>query len=289
MESRQLNLAHQQHRRAEVHLQNNRYDEAMQCHHNAAELLLDAMKSTTSSVALESITLQHSYHLKQKDFIKIKKGQYERVTKAMDHLKLLGKDPKHNLQVNDSEYVQATIYKTINEADSLLSNLRNTRKNIDQDPVESNPVESNLVESNPIESNESVKKVEVDGKKTEKSRETVVEELQILNNNLRSLVERLVFQVEVFKDENMTLKERVIYLEKERTKYLIFNIPSSHDDGLQSNFLNTNIQGDEVSKELTQKVPITKEPQQGRPLNTGDRIGQPHFDLSALKTSSNSV
>lgn len=254
------------------------------------------MKSTTSSVALESITLQHSYHLKQKDFIKIKKGQYERVAKAMNHLKLLGKDAKLNLKFTDTEYVQISIFKTINEADSLLSNLRN--KNNDQDAVETNPVETNPIESNSVESNcvesnsiepNPVESIDEIGKKVEKSQETVVEELQILNNNLRSLVEQLVLQVEVLKDDNITLKENVNYLEKERIKYLIFNIPITHDDGLQSHFSSSNIEGDPVSNQLMQKVPIVQEPQQSRPVNTADRTGQTHFDLTALKTSTNSM
>lgn len=253
--------AHQQHRRAEAHLLNNRYDEAMQCHHNAAELLLDAMKSTTSSVALESITLQHSYHLKQKDLIKSKKEQYERVKKAMDNLKGLSKDPTYNIQINDNSKVQAAIYRNINETDSLLYTLLN--KNSDQTLVK-----------------DPITKVDiVDGRKTEKGQETVIEELQILNQNLHSLVEQLVLKIEVLKDENMTLKERVNYLEKERVKYL--NLPSSQNDVLQRNFSNMNI-GSEVSNDFIQKMPTAKE--QGRPVNTVDRAGvKPHFDLSALK------
>ncbi|XP_075975086.1 nuclear receptor-binding factor 2 [Anticarsia gemmatalis] len=263
MESHPLNLAHQQHRRAEAHLMNNRYDEAMQCHHNAAELLLDAMKSTTSSVALESITLQHSYHLKQKDLIKSKKEQYERVKKAVDNLKGLGKDPTYNIPVNDNSKVQLAIYRTINETDSLLYTLLN--RNNDQgikDAV--------------------IKVDEIDGKKKEKGQETVVEELQILNQNLHSLVEQLVLQVEVLKDENMTLKERVSYLEKERVKYL--NLPSSQSDVLQRNFSNMNLGGEGLSNDFIQKMPIAREPQVGRPINSIDRTSPgAHFDLSALK------
>lgn len=264
MESHPLNLAHQQHRRAEAHLINNRYDEAMQCHHNAAELLLDAMKSTTSSVALESITLQHSYHLKQKDLIKSKKEQYERVKKAMDNIKGLGKDPSYNLQTSDSSKVQVAIYRTINETDSLLYTLLN--RNIEQGQVKDAVIKADVV----------------DGKKTEKGQETVVEELQILNQNLHSLVEQLVLQAEVLKDENMTLKERVNYLEKERLKYL--NLPSSQSDLLQRNFPNISIGNESVSNDFIQKMPIAKEPQMGRPVNIMDRAAlQPHFDLSALK------
>nr|XP_021181672.2 nuclear receptor-binding factor 2 [Helicoverpa armigera] len=263
MESHPLNLAHQQHRRAEAHLINNRYDEAMQCHHNAAELLLDAMKSTTSSVALESITLQHSYHLKQKDLIKNKKEQYERVKKAMDNIKGLGKDPTYNIQANDSSKVQVAIYRTINEADSLLYTLIN--RNAEQGQVKDEVIKTDVV----------------DGKKNEKGQEIVIEELQILNQNLHSLVEQLVMQAEVLKDENMTLKERVNYLEKERVKYL--NLPSTQNDLLQRNFSNINLGNEGVQNDFIQKIPTSKEPQLGRPINVADRAALPHFDLSALK------
>ncbi|CAH2241795.1 jg16357 [Pararge aegeria aegeria] len=89
METHPLNLAHQQHRRGEAYLKSKRYDEAIHCHNNAAELLLEAIKSTTSPVAVESITLQHSYHLKQKEFIKNKKEHYMRVKKAIDNMKII--------------------------------------------------------------------------------------------------------------------------------------------------------------------------------------------------------
>ncbi|KAJ0183307.1 hypothetical protein K1T71_001283 [Dendrolimus kikuchii] len=254
MESHPLNLAHQQHRRAEAHLINNRYDDAMQCHHNAAELLLDAMKSTTSSAALESITLQHSYHLKQKDLIKTKKEQYARVKKAMDNIKWLGKEPLANLQGNEYSKLQIAIYRAINETESLLHTLKNKKDN------------------------DGIGIDVIDGKRTEKTQETVVEELQILSQNLHSLVEQLVLQVEVLKDENMTLKERVNYLEKERIKYL--NLP--RNDLIQHNFSNLNIVSDGLSNELLQKVPV----QSNRPVNAPvslDRPSQPQFDLSALK------
>lgn len=250
--------AHQQHRRAEAHIINNRYDEAMQCHHNAAELLLDAMKSTTSSVALESITLQHSYHLKQKDLIKSKKEQYARVKKALENIKSLGKDPLQNLQVHDNAKVQVAIYRTMNETDSLLHML-STRK-----------------EDEAIVKDTIIKDV-VDGKKKEKTQETVVEELQTLNQNLHSLVEQLVLQVEVLKDENITLKERVNYLEKERTKYL--NLPSSYEVS-HRNSVSGGTSGDGYSKELAQKLPVITEMNK---QSSNRPIQQPHFDLNALR------
>ncbi|XP_030025482.2 nuclear receptor-binding factor 2 [Manduca sexta] len=265
MDSHPLNLAHHQHRRAEAHLNNNRYDEAMQCHHNAAELLLDAMKSTTSSFALESITLQHSYHLKQKDLIRSKKEQYARVKKAMDTIKWLGKEPLSNLQGHEYAKLQVAIYRAINETDSLLLALQNKTNNGVQGIGKDN-----------------ASKDVTDGKRTEKTQETVVEELQILSQNLHSLVEQLVLQVEVLKDENMTLKERVNYLEKERIKYL--NLPTSND--LLHNFSTLNLESDGTYNDPILRA-TTKTASQSRPTNsdiTTDRnIQQSHFDLSALK------
>ncbi|XP_053604546.1 nuclear receptor-binding factor 2-like [Plodia interpunctella] len=249
MESHPLNLAHQQHRRAEAHLINNKYDEAMQCHHNAAELLLDAMKSTTSSVALESITLQHSYHLKQKDLIKSKKEQYLRVKKAMDNLKCLGNDQLQNLNLNESAKLEIAIYKAINENDNLLKIL--ATKGYDKGIVKD-------VASKDL----------VDGKKIEKTQDTVLEELHILNQNLHSLVDQLVLQVEVLKDDNATLRERVNYLEKERTKYLNISVTQNDINNAQDTF-------DEGPKEHVQRLPITKLPNEDKP--------QANFDLSALK------
>ncbi|CAG5028117.1 unnamed protein product [Parnassius apollo] len=260
MESHPLNLAHQQHRRAEAHLINNRYDEAMQCHHNAAELLLDAMKSTTSSAALESISLQHSYHLKQKDLIKSKKDQYARVKKAMENIKLLSKDPHLNLQSNEHAKLQVAIYRAINESEALLHKISNE----DISSFEDTTLRGDVT----------------DGKKTEKTQQTIVEELQILSQNLHSLVEQLVLQIEVLKDENVSLKERVNYLEKERVKYL--NLPSSFSNNQQNEFSSmfapkedsSNVAGDMDPTRLSEPL---------HSLILEHTSQQSHFDLSAFK------
>ncbi|KAL4716110.1 hypothetical protein ACJJTC_013887 [Scirpophaga incertulas] len=226
MESHPLNLAHRQHRRADAHLLKKNYDEAIQCHHNAAELLLDAMKCTNSSVALESITLQHSYHLKQKDLIKIKKEQHARVMKAMEEMKCLGKDPFVNSNDNDSD-VQVAIYRTINETDSLLGMLFTKKDNTE-------PVLRDVSR----------------GITKEKTQQMVTEELQTLNQHLHSHVEKLVFQIEVLKDENTLLKEKVNYLEKERTKYLTLVDNLDHKN-------NTDV-SDKLSKDFSKKIPVVQ-------------------------------
>ncbi|CAH0720039.1 unnamed protein product, partial [Brenthis ino] len=242
MESHPLNLAHQQHRRAETHLKNNRYDEAIQCHHNAAELLLDAMKSTTSSVALESITLQHSYHLKQKDLIKNKKEQYTRVKKALENIKCLSNDPKYLLQGNDITKLQVAIYKILNESNNLLNILSNKSE------VSERGIIKDIVNRDD----------EVDGLQMRKSQKDVTEELQNVNQNLNSTLEQLLLQVEVLKDDNITLKERINYLEKERVKYL--NIQSQDESMERNDFSALSLLSDGFVKEFNSKDPTLNKP-----------------------------
>lgn len=230
----------------------------MQCHHHAAELLLDAMKSTTSTVALESITLQHSYHLKQKDLIKNKKEQYARVKKAMDNIKWLGKDPFSNLQGHDYAKLQVAIYRAINETDSLLHFLTHN----DDSPV-SQGLLKDIVPKGDV----------IDGLKSEKSQQTVIEELQILSQNLHSLVDQLVLQVEVLKDENITLKERVNYLEKERVRYL--NLPTSSDLIHENNFSTLSMATESFPKESAQRAVA--------PTQSSAGIVNANFDITALK------
>ncbi|CAK1585436.1 unnamed protein product [Parnassius mnemosyne] len=264
MESHPLNLAHQQHRRAQAHLINNRYDEAMQCHHNAAELLLDAMKSTTSSAALESISLQHSYHLKQKDLIKSKKEQYARVKKAMENIKLLSKDPHLNLQSNEHAKLQVAIYRAINESEALLHKISNEDISSDTRPFEDTAPRGDVT----------------DGKKTEKTQQTIVEELQILSQNLHSLVEQLVLQIEILKDENISLKERVNYLEKERVKYL--NLPSSFSNNQQNEFSSMFVPKEDSSN-VAGDIDPTRLSKPLHSLTLEHTSQQSHFDLSAFK------
>lgn len=235
----------------------------MLCHHNAAELLLDAMKSTTSSVALESITLQHSYHLKQKDLIKNKKEQYARVKKAMDNIKRLGKDP--GLEVNENNKIQAAIYKTINETDGLLDALANQKGKININKV-------------CLKADDGSKDV-TDGKKAERDQQAIVDEILHLNRSLNLLVDQLVMQVEVLKDENISLNERVKYLEKERNKYLNSQVSEFVH---HNNFSNINL-GTEAQDLLHVEHTSAATQNKGYASGVARPIQQPHFDLSAFK------
>ncbi|CAH2084781.1 unnamed protein product [Euphydryas editha] len=234
MEFHPLNLAHQQHRRADAHLKNHRYDDAIQCHHKAAELLLDVLKITTNSVVVESVTLQHSYHLKQKDFIKNKKEQHERAKKALENIKCLSKDSQCNLNCNDISKLQVAICRSVNESDSLLNRLSHKYGSNDKD------LERNTVD------------VE-DGNVTELPPQKIVEELQNHNQNLVTIIDQLLLQVEIIKDNNITLHERINYLEKERIKYL--NI-KPQDESLERNDFSALSLGSDSSRKNSLKDQI---------------------------------
>ncbi|KAL3863912.1 hypothetical protein ACJMK2_005633 [Sinanodonta woodiana] len=48
-------------------MKSGKFDEALACHMRTAEYILSAMQTTTTTHALESLKLQHQYHLKQTD------------------------------------------------------------------------------------------------------------------------------------------------------------------------------------------------------------------------------
>jgi hypothetical protein len=61
--------AHLNDRRADNHILYKRFDEAVTCHKNAADLLLQAMQLTSVTQSLEALQLQYDYHKKQEDII----------------------------------------------------------------------------------------------------------------------------------------------------------------------------------------------------------------------------
>lgn len=281
MENSPLNMAHQQHRRADAHLRYKRFEDAMFCHNNAAELLLDAMKSTTSSVALESLSLQHSYHLKQKDIIKSKKEQFDRVKKVIDNLKYLSRELNTNYEDHQGSKLQIAIYRAINETDSLLNTLLKPYEHLltqDEGPS--------------TKRNEDVKFTKTENEKTlpsgKKSKDNpmVIEELQILSQNLHSLVDQLVLQIEVVKDENSLLKERVNYLENERKRYLNF-YPSVPDYCNRENLrvLTDSAEGNSspfIVSPCTELSPESAH-EKDRELPPLAPLEMPNFDLSIFK------
>ncbi|GLG95586.1 hypothetical protein R5R35_002113 [Gryllus longicercus] len=215
MESSALNLAHQQHRKAETHLRHKRYDEAILCHKNAAEKLEEAMKLTKASRALESLRLQQDFHLRQQEIVKLKKSQYEMYKKTLenqhhrltrilkiDHIFDGSKEPE---SYNSLQYL---IYRNIEVADSLLDML--IHHGGESESIETKKEEDELEETSKPDT------CNVVGSKQPKDEHVVIEELRTLNQQLRSFVMQLIEQLEVKENENARLKERVRTLEAEK-------------------------------------------------------------------------
>lgn len=194
MENSPLFLAHQNDRRAENHVRYKRFDEAVICHQKASELLLQAMKLTTVNKALESLKLQHDYHIKQKDIVRVKKIQFEIQKKIIDYRKqkmTLEKKASLNSERKEQD-LQWAIFRTMEEADSLLGML------VMRD--------DELLETEGSTKSESEVII---GKKIPKDDCTVIEELRTLNTQLRSLITQLLSQLDASERQVETLRARL--------------------------------------------------------------------------------
>ncbi|XP_018325688.1 nuclear receptor-binding factor 2 isoform X2 [Agrilus planipennis] len=185
MEPSSLNKAHQQHRRADALLKYKKFEEAIECHEKAAELLEEAIKVTENPHSIESLKLQKDYHLRQKKIILMKKEQSVKTKKVQGiqkqgtHLSNCSEND-HNLDDNAS--LQSAIYRTFEETDSLLFLL--------------------------------MKK----GAKHPKDDTVVIEELKTLNDQLRHLISNLLVQLDESSKEINRLRDRVKQLEEDGSK-----------------------------------------------------------------------
>ncbi|XP_059476038.1 nuclear receptor-binding factor 2-like [Neocloeon triangulifer] len=189
MENSSLNEAHYQARCAETHLRAKRFNEASECHMKAANLLDSALGSTIQPKAIESIQLQKQYHLRQAELIQLRKTQYERYCKDMDLEKNRHKMVMGQL-ANDSN-LHVAIFRTMEEADSLMTNLLRDTGAVAREEVQEQAV------------------VPIKGSKHPKDDKVVVEELKTLTQHLHDLVKQLVTQLDARDKENECLRTQV--------------------------------------------------------------------------------
>ncbi|KAK4322512.1 hypothetical protein Pmani_006737 [Petrolisthes manimaculis] len=88
MDNSPLNKAHREQRRAESCCRSRRLEEAAECHGRAAELLTAALALTSNTLARQSITLQHSHHLRQQELLRFRSKQLEKYVKAMENQRM---------------------------------------------------------------------------------------------------------------------------------------------------------------------------------------------------------
>lgn len=193
-----------------------RYDEAIQCHERAAEFLQEALNLTTSVKAVESIHLQCEYHRKQKELALFKKEQFENLKKNIEKQKLkMARFNQADLKDVNSGSLHTAINKTMDEADSIVELLykRNVKNDLDSlgdnDSIDNGVVKCMISDT-----------LLVSGLKEPKSDNIVIEELQIVNQQLRKFINQLLNQLEVSTQETKDLKLKVASLESERNRYL---------------------------------------------------------------------
>uniref|UniRef100_A0A182SMK2 Nuclear receptor-binding factor 2 MIT domain-containing protein n=1 Tax=Anopheles maculatus TaxID=74869 RepID=A0A182SMK2_9DIPT len=177
-------------RRAENCAKNRRFDDAIECHRKAISHLNEALKLQTNAVVQESLQLQRKYHLKQVDWLLVKKQQYDRYLRAVDYQRR--KNPEFLAQqiekMDKYNELQVAIYHNLDDTDGLLETLsRNIATN--------SPA---LAAANASGS----------GTKT-------VNDLIALNHSLHILIQRMSQNVDEYATENEELREKVRYYERE--------------------------------------------------------------------------
>lgn len=179
------------------------------------------MSLTQNPRSLESIKLQRNYHLRQIDIILIKKEQFENYQMAIEHkhLNSICTDDFKDVQ-DDNKTLQVAIYRNMEEADSLLGLLIKKGSNMNSDSESIKSFSTTDTDDKPISIDtldSSNSNIPI-GSKHPKDQNTVIEELKVLNEQLHSLVYRLVTQLDASVKENNILKERIKQLENEKIK-----------------------------------------------------------------------
>lgn len=190
--------AHMFGRKAENHMNLNRFDESIDCHQKAVDCLNEILKTTTQQKSIESLQLQRDYHLKYKELVRMKRTQYERYTRGL-HAKNTKSDEmptcieKHNV---DSVQVQTELYQTLEDTDGLLDNLSQSLRG-----------ERTADE---LEKTAAVKCIKDDL--------SAIDEMRTLNHQLHLLVFQLVSQLDERNLETTVLRERLKVIEKTNTQ-----------------------------------------------------------------------
>lgn len=227
--------AHQQGRRADMLIKSGKYEEAVMCHNRAAEYLLEAMQQTRYSQALESLKLQHAYHLKQTDRLYDRQRRAHMLQIKQNKLQLChqstqtviqgpvvpasaesssynsfqhtppGTSPQHLAEMNSgmersSPLEEDSIYRTLTENDSLIGLLLRRRQNL-------NTEDASFHSGVPVERVFYSKSKESD--KANKSVEREKEELRFDNEDLRKHVQQLLKELDEVKKQNKQLKEKL--------------------------------------------------------------------------------
>ncbi|XP_055309257.1 nuclear receptor-binding factor 2-like [Sitodiplosis mosellana] len=231
MDNSSLNMAHYHSRRADSHLRHLRFEEATDSYRKAAAALdetLALQMATNNAKIIESIKLQRDLQQKNIELVLLKKAQYEKYKLAMEQQRLKNASFLEQRMAKDRiESVcdlQMSIFKTLEESDSLLESLNEkigtSLFGIHEDNTEGIKVT--------VENASDVKLKKI------KSDNTVIEEMHTLNHQLHILVFNLVSRVDDSSHELEVLRDRVKSLEKDRYHQRKASIPMSNKSSSDS-------------------------------------------------------
>uniref|UniRef100_A0A1L8DII6 Putative nuclear receptor-binding factor 2 n=1 Tax=Nyssomyia neivai TaxID=330878 RepID=A0A1L8DII6_9DIPT len=119
MDNSALNTAHRYARRAEAHFRYKRFDEAIDCHKQVIEQLQNAIRLATVDKSVVSLQLQREYHVKQIDFLMMRKMQFEKYRKTIEQEKCTD----FWEQKEKTRTIQTELFKAIENSDALLAGL----------------------------------------------------------------------------------------------------------------------------------------------------------------------
>ncbi|XP_046385945.1 uncharacterized protein LOC124155841 isoform X2 [Ischnura elegans] len=185
------------------------------------------MKLTNVAKSLESLNLQREYHAQQETIIKMKANSYEKHLKnaACDQKKVNSKESLDQPQREcHTHCLQVEIYRTMEEADSLLQVLLK-KGSVDAEVLGNK--ENNLPENTvTVPEQEPVGKLEpigwkpcMSGSRLPKDDHAVIEELRVVNEQLRSQIVHLLEDLEYCHKENDQLRRKIVRLEGQLGKY----------------------------------------------------------------------
>lgn len=245
--------------------------------------------------------MQRDYHLKQQDVIRVKKEQFENYKKAYENQRkrMANAFPNNEFedkQENESTSLQIAIYKTMEEADSLLELLFRRGIGSDSDSLKSDissaDTDDRVVAIDTIdgESSSSNNNAPV-GTKRPKDENMVIEELRTLNQQLHTLVYQLVTQLDASAREGDALRARVKYLESERLKHVdIITQHSAAEPATRNNNLRviTDSSGGTSPYVFSPCSELSPDAIENMTLPTLTPLELPTFDFSSLSKHTNS-
>ncbi|CAL8077916.1 unnamed protein product [Orchesella dallaii] len=202
MEKTPLNKAHEAGRRATKLIRKGLFEEAAECHLEAARLLHDLQQGLSDdSAVLRSLDEQTKYHKRQAELAHIRRKALEKYTTRIRNMDTKVGSPssssrKLTQQTNNPQLAHHEILKNFDEADSLLQILSERKYN----PA---------VKENKVHLSENVACYKPVFTIRPKNDADVIEELQMVNSNLRNLVDRLLGELHEVREENRSLKKRL--------------------------------------------------------------------------------